>query len=111
MSDQTSTASPPPLALDHSRNTYFVLSTSSSSPPQLPALASASADPAAPPAPTLSYVGSVGPGLLAQERVVALPVPPTDENAELVQRAKTALRGVEGVQRVELMEVKQRRKR
>jgi hypothetical protein len=104
MSTPSASIPAPPLALDHSSNSYFVLSTSSSSPPPLPSLALAT---------PLSYVGPIGPGIMATEHVVALPDSTVDGSTsqEEVKRVVREVRKVEGVQGVEVMQARTREKR
>ncbi|GAA6044142.1 hypothetical protein JCM8097_002793 [Rhodosporidiobolus ruineniae] len=102
----------PALQLSHSSSTYFVLTTSSSAPPPLSSL-SLSPTAAHPALERLSYVGPVGPGLMEAEHVVALPHPAGRGEADEgeVRVVKGALRGLEGVQGVEIMRARDRVKR
>lgn len=103
-----------PLNLDYARHTYFTLSTAAPTPPTLPAPSSSSSL-ASKKAPRLMYIGPVGPGIMANEHVVALEGvgSGTSEAAQVqvVEEARRSLKGVEGVKHVELMQPKMRSKR
>ncbi|GAA5840653.1 hypothetical protein JCM11251_004177 [Rhodosporidiobolus azoricus] len=110
-----------PLRLDHSSNVYYTVTVSpfSSAPP------SSGSTPAPPPSPPalppslaqagVSYIGRVGPGNMANELVYALPragpMAGEGSSGQDEEQVKAALKRMEGVKEVEIMQAKTRAKR